>query len=538
MSCSVVRKTKTINFKIMARLFDSVQFDRPKLNKFDLSHENKLSMNMGKLVPVLVQEVVPGDSFRVNTEVFVRVAPMLAPVMHRVDVKTEAFFVPTRLIWDEWEDFITGGRLGTSAPVAPIISLAEGEQTEFGNGSLADYMGIPDLASQTIDTVVEFSALPFRAYQLIYNEYYRDQNLQEPVDISKASGTSSDGQRAIICTLRDRAWEKDYYTSALPFAQRGGDVSLPIQGSSEDITYKTISEIKASGGGAVDNNDFLGTGNLDAEQLRSGHPTPEDGVTARIENIESFSFEATDITINVLRRAVMLQKWLEKMALGGARYVEQMRTMFGVVGDDARLQRPEFLGGGRSPVVISEVVSTFQADDGEVPQGNMAGHGLAVGRTHGFNRRFKEHGYVIMIMSVLPRTAYQDGLARMWRRITKYDYYWPDFAHLGEQEVLKGELFYDASTPVNNTALFGYQSRYCEYKYNQSSVHGEFRGTLDYWHMGRKVSEAVLNNDFVTSNPTHRIFPVTDPSVHKLYCQVFHKFDALRPMPYYGTPRL
>lgn len=521
------------------RLFDSVRMTRPRLNKFDLSHERKLSMNMGDLIPIMVQEIVPGDKFRVNSEVFMRVAPMLAPIMHRVNVTTHYFFVPNRLIWNEFEDFITGGRLGTTLPAVPTIVVdTDAEALDFADGKLSDYLGVPNLALGGIVSAIGFSALPFRAYQLIWDQYYRDQNLQASLDVSLTSGIVSDGERVKLATMRKRAWEKDYFTSALPFSQRGADVSLPIIGDTTDITYKDISLIKkASDGSGVGNNKFVGTGNLDGDDMWAGDPTPAAGEAARIENIDSFSFDATSVTINVLRRAVKLQEWLEKNARGGARYVEQILSHFGVVSSDARLQRCEYLGGGKNALQISEVLSTFQADDGDIPQGNMAGRGISYGKTNGFSKRFEEHGFVIGVMSVLPVTGYQQGFHRMFHRGEKFDYYWPEFAHLGEQEIKNREIYVDPAAVGNWNDTWGYQSRYAEYKYMCSSVHGEFRQSLSYWHMGRIFANfPPLDVDFVTSNPTHRIFPVTDPEVHKLYVSIFNRVDALRPMPYFGTP--
>lgn len=514
----------------MARLFDSVQMRRPRRNKFDLSHERKLSFNMGNLVPMLCHEIVPGDSFRVRSEVMLRFAALLAPIMHRVNVTTHYFFVPNRLIWEEWEDFITGGRLGTSTPVAPFIKASN--MTGPGwldQGTLADYLGLPVVDAVTED--VNFSALPFRAYTLIFDEYYRDQNLVANLDISKASGEVTGGEITKLCNLRIRAWEKDYFTSALPFAQRGPAVDIPME-----VGYRE--------NGAILRNGSIGSGHLDplpdldtfstnVAGTFSGADSPASGNPIVVDNIETLN-----ASINDLRRSVRLQEWLEKNARGGARYVEQILSHFGVKSSDARLQRPEYLGGGRTPVVISEVLQTMQNETGN-PLGTMGGHGVSVGTSNGFKRTFEEHGFVMGIMSVLPKTAYQQGIERMWSRFDKFDYYWPEFAQIGEQEVLNKELFYDGTTPANPYGdAFGYQSRYAEYKYGCSTVHGEFRDALSFWHMGRIFdSQPALNETFVESDPTYRIFPVTD-NTDKLLCQIYNRVDALRPMPYFGTPTL
>lgn len=507
---------------------------RPKLNKFDLSHERKMSFNMGSLVPIMLQEVVPGDKFRVNTEIFMRLAPMLAPVMHRVNVWTHYFFVPNRLVWSEWEDFITGGRDGDAAPVYPFLRVTGAAPVGFGNGSLADYLGLPTMASVGVD--LDVSALPFRAYQMIYNEFYRDQNLSDPIEFGIGSGEVTDPTEAEdLGTLRNRCWEKDYLTSALPWAQRGVAASAPGV-----VDYMAQSRaINSTSGGSLGADGVLGkpvsggsAGTLLDQSLRN---TGGFVSGARIENIESVA-----TPINELRKAVKLQEWLERNARGGARYIEQILAHFGVVSSDARLQRPEYLGGGKAPVTISEVLSTFQdPDDAGEPQGNMAGHGVSVGNRNGFKRRFEEHGFVIGLVSVLPRTAYQQGVNRMWQRFDKFDHYFPEFAHLGEQEVKRSEVWIPPFGGPADNPTFGYQSRYCDMKYGQSSVHGDMRSSLAFWHMGRIFSGApVLNEAFVTADPTHRIFAVDDVGVHKLWCQLHNSVSALRPMPYFGTPSI
>lgn len=525
------------------KLFDSVSMRAPKRNKFDLSHERKLSFNMGDLVPIMCQEVVPGDTFRVNTEVMMRLAPMLAPIMHRVNVKTEFFFVPNRLVWDEWEDFITGGRLGTSAPVHPYIAndtTQTGSEAPYGfsgPGTLWDYFGLPLLTLDSGDNLntQRFSVLPFRAYQLIYDEYYRDQNLQASLDISKASGAADTIAGEWIdklAVLRKRAWEKDYFTSCLPFAQRGATVDIPL---SDDPTVQTKAYRVSTGlpfsqaGDATIGN----TGNV----LMTGSVSQDGGVHV--------GAEGHGIDINDLRRSVRLQEWLERAARVGSRYTELLKGFFGVRPSDQRLQRPEFLGGAINPVQISEVLSTVQQVDASGdpignPQGDMTGRGISYGNQNGFKRFFEEHGHVIGIISVLPKTAYQQGVNRAWTRFDKFDYYWEQFANIGEQEVVRKEIYYDNNGAAGSgDTSFGYQSRYAEYKYGMSTVHGDFKTSLAFWHMGRIFSAAPsLNESFVASDPTHRIFAVEDPTVHKLWCQIYNRVDAIRPMPYYGTPQL
>lgn len=503
----------------MPGLFTSIRSKRPKSNKFSLSHERKFSFKMGDLVPIMVQDIVPGDNFRVSSEVLLRFAPMLAPVMHRVNVFTHYFFVPNRLLWSEWEDFITGGREGLSNPATPYFLIDDVDTV--AKGSLSDYLGLPISVPifPPAGNPFPISVLPHRAYLEIYNQYYRDQNLSSEVVYAKTGGLVLD-YAAVLNVLRKRAWEKDYFTSALPWAQRGGSVDIPL--SDDPAIVTTFNDTVSLGNPSAGNALFTGTQAMST--AGSGNPL-------------HVGPDGHGVNINDLRRSMRLQEWLEKNARGGARYVEQILSHFGVKSSDARLQRPEYLGGGKQPVVISEVLSTFQDATGE-PQGNMAGHAVSVGNSNGFRKRFEEHGYVIGLMSVLPKTAYQQGVPRHFLRQDRFDYYWPEFANIGEQEIKVGELFHnpEAATP-ESSQVFGYQSRYSEYKFCASSVHGEFRDTLDFWHMGRKfVSVPSLNQSFVESDPTTRIFAVTQNE--HMYCQLYNRVDAMRPMPYFGTPVL
>lgn len=510
-------------------MFQSVLANRPKKSKFDLSYEHKLSCNMGDLVPIYLSEIVPGDKFRVSSEIMMRLAPMLAPVMHRVNVWVHYFFVPNRIIWNEWEDFITGGEDGLQAPVHPYVTASALKvSSRMSLGSLADYFGLPRIPDATTVTAdAQINWLPFRAYGEIYNEYYRDQNLTAKLNFSKASGESN--ADVSVLTLRKRCWEKDYYTSALPWAQRGAPVTIP-----GDAVYSQTSRVLDPTGTPLALGSTLGTHESIAGNL-AGDPAFSDNYlnNARIENLDEIG-----IDINDLRTSNALQKWLELAARGGSRYIEQMRSFFGVTSSDARLQRPEYLGGGKQNVVISEVLQTSQTDPAVSPQGNMAGHGVSVGATNRFSKRFEEHGYVMGIMSVLPKTAYQNGMEKFWFRNEKTEYYFPQFAHLGEQEIKTREVYYDG-VEADIDSTWGYQSRFAEYKYATSKVSGDFRANLNYWHMGRIFTGLPpLNSSFVQSDPTHRIFANTDPADDKLWVQVYNKVDALRPMPYYGIPKL
>lgn len=516
----------------MKKLFNQVPIQRRKLNKFDLSEEKKMSLNMGDLVPIMLKEVVPGDKFRVESQIFMRLAPMLAPMMHRVNVYTHYFFVPNRLVHDDWEDFITGGESGAGTAKIPRILLDDdGVRTWMQKGSLSDYFGIPPMSPTQITAAGHLlNAIPFRGYQRIYEEYYRDQNLEDDLQLST---DSSDISNIVVLErylqLRKRAWEKDYFTSALPWAQRGGEVNLPM-----DIEFTPQYKDPAT----VSNNPTSDA----ALYIDSSNDTirAQGGVYLTVENLEDPQIvDSSNVTINELRNAFRLQEWLEKNARGGSRYIEQILSHFGVKSSDARLQRPEYLGGGKQPITISEIVNNTDANVNNNPIGSLAGHGISVGNSNRFSRGFEEHGFIFGIMSVLPKTAYQQGLERHWQKFDKFDYFWPEFAHLGEQPIKSSELYMAYQDhPDLNEETFGYQSRYAEYKHSNSQVHGDFRDELAHWHMGRIFdSRPNLNETFIHSDPTHRVFAVTDPTEHKLYCQIYNKIDALRLMPYFGTPQ-
>lgn len=508
-------------------IFSKVKVNKPASNTFDLSHDRKMSLNMGDLVPILALEIVPGDKISMSTSQLLRFAPLVSPVMHQVSVYTHFYFVPNRILWDNWQDFITGGEDGLDASVFPTIFYNTATP-----GDLKDYMGLPP-GDGALNTDV--SALPFAAYQTIYNEYYRDQNLIDKVDTTLKDG-SNPTNRAELLTLRKRAWQHDYFTSALPWTQKGAEATIPLGTSAPLIFEPDNSGSKNTIFTDSNGNPVGASGGVEtsAAGIMFMQDPPGSNMYADVTNNTTADLStATAATINDLRNAFRLQEWLEKNARGGSRYIESILSHFGVKSSDARLQRPEFLGGGASPVTISEVLQTSAADTEPTPQGNMAGHGISVGANNNFSYFAEEHGYIIGIMSVMPKTAYQQGIPKHFRKFDKFDYYWPSFAHLGEQPILNEELYYD--NDGENEEVFGYTPRYAEYKYMNSSVHGEFRTSLDFWHMGRIFANRPnLNEDFITANPTDRIFAVE--TGEKLYCHVYHKIKALRRMPYFGTP--
>jgi hypothetical protein len=521
-------------------VFNKIKAKRPKSSVFDLSHEKKLTLNMGELVPIYMEEVLPNDRIKTNTELLIRFHPLLAPLMHRIDATIHYFYVPWRLVFKNWDKFITGGEDGNDTTVLPFMDLDK-NRAWCVPGSLADYLGIPIPETTDFTQIENINALPFRAYQLIFNEYYRDQNLLTKVAITD-DDTVSETEEGELITLRKRAWQKDYFTSALPWAQKGGSVLIPIDPT---VTYKNECLLHTSNTAETldDMSNLIvqqsglpsGTGAIVANLQTSGM------TTLSVDNIEAI--ENATATINDLRTASRVQEWLEKNARAGSRLFESMLVHWGVISDDLRIGRPSYLGGGRIPVTISEVLSTFE--NSEVDLGQMGGHGISAGNNASFRSTFKEYGVVMGILSISPKPAYQQGLPKIYKRFDKFDYAWPEFANLGEQEIKNRELFMNWNDPTNviNNATWGYTPRYSEYKFGLNTVHGDFRKSLDFWHAGRIfTSLPALSEEFITCDTADiddRIFPVADAqATDKLYVQLYNNVKAVRCLPYFGTPRL
>lgn len=507
----------------MKNLFNSIKLTKPKDNAFDLTHDVKMSGNMGTLYPILNMECVPGDSITLGADSLIRFAPLIAPVMHRLDVTIHYFFVPNRILWENWEKFIVADE---SAPVFPYFTI-DLSQTP-NEAQFLDYLGIPPYQSYLGGNYpTQVNALPMAAYQCIYNEYYRDQNLIAEIDYKLKDG-SNDINRATFCTLRKRAWEHDYFTSCLPFAQKGAAVDIPLGDVVLKDDWKNY--------GTPTNQDQNGNPLAGDAEFLAGTGTPFSAGAIPVAYDPQGTLATEPTTINDLRRAFRLQEWLEKNARGGTRYIENILTHFGVKSSDARLQRPEYITGVKSPIVISEVLNMTGENDG-LPQGNMAGHavGVTTGKLGKYN--VEEHGYIIGILSVMPKTAYQQGIHKTFLKKDYLDFYWPSFAHIGEQETTYNELY---AYTDKNEETFGYLPRYAEYKFLPSRVAGDFRTTLKYWHLGRIFqNRPELNQTFIECNDedfNERIFAVDDPNVDKLYIQVLNKIMAVRPMPKFGTP--
>ena len=522
-------------------IFTQVAMKKPRSNVFDLSHSKKLTTRFGKITPIFLTECVPGDSFRISSAQMLRFSPLISPVMHEVSVYMHFFKVPYRILWKNWETFITAGEDGQQNPTFPTVNL---DTDGVVAGSLEDYLGLPLMTSGTGQQHL-VSGLPFAAYQKIWNEYYRDQNL----DTIKTVDELADGVNApsLLRRINFRSYQHDYFTSCLPWTQKGPEATIPL-GSIAPIQYtgSNVGRIVFTAGTTPGAGDFdvemqaTGAGQVVGNmQVDVGGGTRNPATLDNSASLQADLSSATAATINELRQAYRLQQWMEKNARGGSRYIESILVHFGVKSSDARLQRPEFLGGASTPVTISEVLQTASTAGGTTPQGNMAGHGISVGQGKGFSCFCEEHCLIMGLMTVMPKTAYMQGIPRFFRKFDRFDYFWPSFAHLGEQPVYNSEIFYD-NQALDNDDVFGYLPRYAEYKYIPSTVSGDFRTTLDFWTIVRKfANRPQLNASFIKCDPAtdgiNRIFADTSDN-DKFYVQVYHRVKARRRMPYFGTP--
>lgn len=508
---------------------------KPNRNYFDLSHDVKLSCNMGELIPFCVMECVPGDTFKLGCQAIVRLAPMVAPVMHRNFITTHWFFVPNRILWRDWEKWITRDPQDPASTAFPVVEM-DGSNATLG--SLADYLGVPPWTQNSWHVAAEtINALPFAAYQTIYNEYYRDQNmigaLYPQGETLLVNGDNTGNPE--VFELRRRAWEHDYFTSALPFAQKGQPVSFPL--ALNDVPISEFNTDPLEFGNAVSWDNVAGSDNPQSSAIYQGNSP--DIVTPGQLYLKGSDVTGTT-TINDLRRAFRLQEYLEKNARGGTRYIEHILMHFGVKGSDQRLQRPEYITGSKTPITISEVLSTVEIPDSS-PQGNMAGHGVGVVNGKYGKYFCEEHGFIIGILSVMPVTGYAQGLEKHWSKYNEpTQYFYSSFANIGEQPVENREIaaYLALGTDEGESqAAFGYVPRYADYKFKSSRLAGDFRDTLDFWTQTRLFDNPPqLNAEFINSDPTDRIFAVTDPEIDKLYIHVANNVTATRGMPKYGTP--
>lgn len=472
-----------------------------KRNKFSYNPYKVFTCDMGEMVPIGLQEVLPGDTWRQSTTALVRLSPLVSPVMHPVHVVIHHWFVPFRLLWDDWEDFITGGPNGVSAPVYPTITSPV--SVGWPIGSLADYLGVkPGVASR------EVSVLPFRAYVKIFNECYRDEDLVSALALSTASGADS----ITVTDLQKVAWPKDYFTSARPWEQKGAEVSLPLVGTSH---VRHDAAEAASISVYSDQADAYRVMAASASTVQAGAGAGTEGNSLYVDGED---FEAPNV--NELRFAMAWQRVLEARSRWGSRYTELLRA-WGVKSADARLQRPEYLGGGKETIQFSEVLGT--ANDN---LGTLGGHGIGAMRSNRFTKHFTEHGFVISLMFARPISLYADGLERLWNRRTREEFWQPELQHLGQQSVKYKELDFAHSTP---DGTFGYQDRFDEFRRSVSSVAGEIRpgGILDTYTLARGFgSDPALNAALVTCDPTKDVFASTGED--GLIVMAHHKIQARR----------
>lgn len=511
-------------------VFESVGVARQYRSAFDLSYEKKFTADMGFLYPVLADECVPGDVWRIGNRAVARMMPLLAPILHRIKMRTYYFFVPYRILDANWEIFISRGVSGNTVVNLPLMNPDDtSDPTGYvAKGTLWDMFGFPTGVVPPVEACpIDY---PRRAYNLIWNEFFRDQNLQTEVDVA-------DPENGYL--LR-RNWAKGYFESALPFQQRGTAPALPVVGSITGDAEFDLSFVAPVGGeqalfAGVSGGDHLTTpSGIGLADAKAGL----DGALDAGTDIDITS-TLSSVDIADLRLAFQLQVWMERNARAGVRYTEFLHAHFGVSPRDDRLQRPEYIGGTSNPVIISEVLQTSSTDTEPTPQGNLAGHGIAVQQTNVGSYRVEEYGVVIGLMCLTPSADYQQGINRQWLRRETFDFVFPEFVGLSEQEIFNAELYTrsvaDDPTGALNRGVFGYTGRYNELRYKPNMVCGDMRDTFAYWHIGRQFSAApALNSAFIECNPRKDIFAV--PSEPGFVISFGNQLDVLRPIPFMAEP--
>lgn len=528
-------------------------------SRFDRSCSIKTSFNTGDVIPFYVDEVLPGDTFSVDTSKVVRLQTMLTPMMDNMYLDTYWFFVPNRLTWSHWKQFMGENTESAWIPSTqyevPQLTAPSGG---WNIGTIADYMGVP-----TGVEGLSVNALPFRAYALIMNEWFRDENLTDPLNVPVDDATDqgvNTGNYVTDVALGGLPFKAakyhDYFTSCLPSPQKGPDVTIPVspgtnypvvtlpQSNSNTLFTSPLSWVSRSDGSAVTagNSVYFATATTTDSGFDGSYSlVNQDIVPSNLWAINNGSVSAA--TINQLRLAFQIQKLYEKDARGGTRYIEILKTHFGVTSPDARLQRPEYLGGNRVPININQIVQQSATTDGSTPQGNPVGLSLTADSHSDFTKSFVEHGFVIGLMVARYDHTYQQGLERFWSRKDRFDYYWPVFANIGEQAVLNKEIF--AQGTNEDSEVFGYQEAWADYRYKPNRVSGEMRSaapqSLDVWHLADEYTKLpALSDSWIREDKTNvdRVLAVTSTVSNQLFCDVYIKNRTTRPMPMYSIPGL
>nr|QJB18850.1 MAG: major capsid protein [Microvirus sp.] len=521
------------------KLFQNVRGAPVLRSAHDLSYSKLMTADMGLIYPVLCDEAIPGDTWNIANEMVIRMQPMVAPILHQIDIKVDYFFVPYRILWDGWENFITGGEHGDDASVLPRV---DPEDTDINNsGKFWDYIGLPPGVIPRGCFPLRF---PFLAYKKIWNDFYRDENLQEPIDLEEVP---TNGWGDILRC----AWEKDYFTSALLTQQKGTAPALPISGLTSAVfnsaNFPFDLPIRFNGEGAdvfgvraSGIPTFLTSNGNDTEALSGtlgARMTTATGGGLDMLNDNTVDLSsATTFNVADLRLAVQTQKWLERNNRAGSRYTEFLQSHFNVSPKDERLTRPEFISGTRNSVIVSEVLQTSKTDNGTdpSPQGNMAGHGIAVSSENAGRYFVTEFGVIMGLMRIVPKTMYTQGINRQWLRRDKLDFPFPEFVNLSEQAIETAEI-YATNVADENTLLFGYQGQYDELRFKPNQICSKMRDDFNFWHLGREFSSAPsLNASFITCTPRKDIFAV--PTEPGFIVYFGNRLKAIRPIPGIAEP--